>query len=145
MSNAWILVADSAHAELYSCTKIGGELELIEQLSHEESALMGRDLRSDKHGRSFDSAGQGRHAMSTMVSPKEHEAQLFAKQLADRLEEGRTHERCDRLVLVAAPDFLGLLRQAMSAECRELVVEELAKHLVGSPAREIRARLQAVA
>lgn len=59
--------------------------------------------------------------------PVEHEAELFAKRLASYLEKARVEQRFDRIRLVAAPKFLGLLRQNLSKELDKMVDEAIAK------------------
>lgn len=141
MPKTWILVSDSSKARLFSTDTPTGALTERESFEHPAGHVHARDLTSDLPGRSFDSAGQGRHIMESEVGPKAHEARLFAKQLAERLEAGRARGETNRLILVAPPDFLGLLRDALSAEARKMVELAIDKHLVKLTPAEIRARL----
>jgi protein required for attachment to host cells len=98
-------------------------------------------LTRDLPGRSFDSKGQGRHALEREVGPRKQEAIEFARRLATRLEVGRLRGAVERFVLVAPPEFLGLLRGALGAEERKLVASEHALNLVGETPAEIRGHL----
>ena len=137
----YIAVADSAGCRLFAADEPTGPLRELEDLSHPEARLHERDLVSDLPGRAFDSMGAGRHAMEVQVSPKKQEAINFAGRIAERLEAGRTNNEFDKLALVAAPEFLGLLRDKLSAPLRGLVTHEIGKNLVREDARTIRARL----
>jgi protein required for attachment to host cells len=75
------------------------------------------------------------------VEPKQQEAIAFARFVADRIESARTGHEFDRLVLVAAPAFLGRLRAALGDDARRLVDGELDVDLVKLAPEEIRKRL----
>ncbi len=113
MDTTWILVADRAGARLFEQQGRGKLLTLLRDLPHPEGKLKNRDIDADKHGRSFDSMGQGRHAMSTEQAPTDRVAERFAKELAQMLDQGRMQNAYGRLVLVADPVFLGMLRAAL--------------------------------
>jgi len=67
---------------------------------------------------------------------------LFAKRLADRIEQGRVERRFERLCFVAPPRFLGLLREKCSRETAKLVEFELAKDFPNSTRRHRHAPAQ---
>lgn len=79
--------------------------------------------------------------MSREVDPKKQEAIAFAKQVAERLESARLQGEVDRLILVAAPEFFGLLRDHLKAELQRLIEEEFSLDLVQMKPHEIRAHL----
>jgi hypothetical protein len=56
-----------------------------------------------------------------MVSPRSG----FARQLAAKLQHARTENLYERLVLVAPPTFLGLLRSSLDAPTAQLIVGSL--------------------
>ena len=100
-----------------------------------------QDLVSDKPGRSFDSGGQGRHAMGNKTDPKEQIAIRFAKELADYLEKNRQKKAYIKLFIIAAPHFLGLLRKELSKGVSELVSFEVDKNLTALETDSIRKHL----
>jgi protein required for attachment to host cells len=73
--------------------------------------------------------------------PRRHEAALFAQKIADRLERARRDDEFDRLVVMAPPAFLGLLRQALSQSLRASVAAEVNKSLVQRPLSVMQAHL----
>jgi len=141
MSKAYVLVADSAVARIFEAVTPLGPLSEIEVLAHPESRLHERDLVSDLPGRSFDTMGEGRHGMEVPVRPKQQEALDFAGEVARHLEVAWAKHAFTHLLLVAAPEFLGLLRSKLSAQLRERVQAEVAKNLVKHPPEDIRRAL----
>ncbi|MGH8496218.1 MAG: host attachment protein [Gammaproteobacteria bacterium] len=141
MPRPWIVVAHNEAASIYSVERPTGPLEQIATFEHPESALRNRDLKTDRPGRAVESAGAGRHAMSSEVDPVTEEALKFARQLADELRAGRVAKRYDTLYLVAAPAFLGLLREALDDDTRARVLFELDKNVAREDAPAIRRRL----
>lgn len=123
----WILSANRSSAGLFEHD--GKSTRLIQDISHPEGHMQNRETGTDKPGRSFDSFGQGRHAMSTEQEPVEHLAQQFALDLAEVLNKGRVVNAYDKLVLMAEPKFLGILRAALDKNTAALVVQTLSKDL----------------
>jgi protein required for attachment to host cells len=130
-NNTWILVAHRSGARLFENRGPGKGLNLIFDIYHPEGRLKNKDLDTDKPGRSFDSRGHGRHALSSEQEPTAHLAEQFAKQLSTMLDDGRNQQRYTKLVLVAEPRFLGNLRAALSATTAALITATIGKDLGG--------------
>jgi protein required for attachment to host cells len=79
--------------------------------------------------------------MEREVDPTTQATITFARQVVERLESARAQGELERLILVAAPEFLGLLREHLSSESKRIVENEFALNLVGMSAEEIRAHL----
>jgi protein required for attachment to host cells len=141
MNDVWVVVASSTRCRIFTQHKHSGPLQQVEQLDHPEGRLRSRDLASDRHGRSFASAGNGRHAMGQHVDPVEQENIRFAKTVATKIDSARKKDRFGRLVLVADPRFLGHLRQGLSPATRQLLTTELHKNLADADPRSIREAL----
>ena len=138
---AWIVVADSARARIFSASGAASALNPLQQLVSPRARLHERDIASDRPGRSFDSRGKGRHAMNTPSSAKEQVAREFAREVATALESGRTENQYRHLVVVAEPQFLGLLNKALKPETDKLVTLKIDKDLSMLTDREIRQHL----
>lgn len=130
-NHTWILVAHRAGARLFENDGPGKGLRRIEEIAHPAGRLENRQIGSDKPGRSFDSHGTGRHALGKEQDPAETLAREFARELTARLEHGRVRNAYARLVLVAEPRFLGMLRSALSPQTQALVGATLDKDLGG--------------
>jgi protein required for attachment to host cells len=141
MTKTWILVADGSRARLFETDTPRNELEELESFVSAEGRLRERDLVSDRPGRAFDSAGQGRHAMGTHDGARDHDALEFAQDLAHRLESGCNEHGVEQFVLIAPPRFLGQLRSKLGKGTERRVVREIAKDLTQHGADDVRAAL----
>lgn len=137
MKSTWIIVAESARARIFTVSGIGGKFQEVADLSHPESRLHDRDLSSDLPGRTFDSRGDGRHAMEPATDPHEREAQAFAREIARQIDRGQREGNFDSLMLVAPPKFLGRLRAELSKSARNALIGELDKNLVETDTKTI--------
>lgn len=122
----------------------GKGLDLLQTLDHPAGKLKNKDIDSDGPGRGNDRYGPGRHAYSSEHAPTTHIAEQFAKQLSTLLDDGRSHHRYGRLVLVAEPRFLGNLRAALNTQTAALVTATIDKDLGGIDMRELPRHLDGV-
>lgn len=125
----WVVVADSGRADIYSRQKRFSPLEPVQRLTEPEARSKEHDFASDAPGRSFDSHGQGRHAMEPDQTAKEHLRERFVRRISDVLESARNDDRFQQLVIVAAPAVLGALRQQLSQPVQQQLVAEIDKNM----------------
>ena len=110
----WVIVADEYRAAIYAREKRYSPMQEVKSLQNEVAREKDSELDSDRSGRSFDSRGKGRHAMGGDESGiKAQSYLLFAKEIAERIASAKQRGKFDRLVVVAAPRFLGVLRPAL--------------------------------
>lgn len=133
-----IVVANETEANFLAMDAPRSPLQWLSKLANESARLHERDLETDRPGTSFDRVGPGRHSVGGERSTQRHHQERFAKRIVDELERARTNHEFDRLVLMAEPRMLGLLRDAMPETSRSTVVAELAKDLVHLDAEAIR-------
>ena len=141
MASTWIVVADSSAARIFDAPSATGALNEIASYAHAESRLHERDLRTDQPGTTKDRTGSAKHGIEPRTSPKEHEAIVFARMLAETIERARAKSQIQRLLLVAPPEFLGHLRSAMDANTRRIVEGEFTLNVVRMAPDEIRRHL----
>lgn len=141
MTKIWILAANSGNAKLFAADSTTAPLVELDTFDNPDARAKEMDLASDRPGRSFDSHGEGRHAMEVVLGPKEKDQLRFAKLIADRLEQGRMSGAFERIVLVAAPTFLGQLRANFDTPLIALVSLEIDKDYTSLRPEELRARL----
>ncbi|AMK76433.1 MULTISPECIES: host attachment protein [Methylomonas] len=138
MSVTRIIVADSSRARFFTLTsRIEPMLEL-DGLTHAEGRMRGQDEVTDRQGGIAGGHGEGDHTFEAPTDIKHHEAEVFARQIADKLEQGRVNHDYDKLILVAPPAFLGALRQALNDHIQNLVTHSLDKNLVTADESAIR-------
>jgi len=138
MSDTWVVVADSSRARLFSVSSRSKPLTELEGMLHAEGRMRNQDEISDKQGNLAGGHGEGGHAFEAPTDIKQHEAEVFAKQIANRLEHGRVNNDVDQLILVAPPAFLGTLRQVMNEQLTKIVGRSLDKNLVNETEAVIR-------
>lgn len=141
MSTIWILSANSSRAALFSADSPIAPLKPLAEFDNPDARAKQSELATDRPGRTFDRRGAGRHAMEFALEPKEREQLRFAKTIADELEKGRLKNAFERLVLVAAPAFLGMLREDLGAPLHALVALEIDKDYSTLGPAALRARL----
>jgi len=135
----WVVVADSSQAEIYSRAKRFSQLEAVQSLREPAARSKEQNLVTDAPGRSFDSGGQGRHAMEPDHTEKQNLRIKFADQIADVLEAGRQAGHFKQLILVAAPALLGELRAQLDDATVKLVRDEIDKDMTDATPAEIAA------
>ncbi len=141
MAISWVLAADSSHAKILRADNRVGPLVPIEELEHPQSRLKDTELYADEPGRAFDRGGQGRHAMENEVDAKKEESLRFARTLCERLRQAAAEKTFDKLYILAAPAFLGELRECLDDQVKSLVAGEVAKDVVKQEPEEIREKL----
>jgi protein required for attachment to host cells len=135
----WILICDSSRARLFSTQKRDEPWKLLRELDHPASRQNSTDFPAGT--RKSDTGGSYPNSYQPPTMPKEVEAEHFVRELGEALEEGRVQNQFERLVLVAPPQFLGLLRAQLSAPALKMVVATLDKDLTRHEARELPERL----
>jgi protein required for attachment to host cells len=144
-----IVLADQSEARFYEVEKLDAPLQLVGRLTDENARLHDRDLKSDRPGRVFDHAAApnqrrgavGHHSTGGERTPRKHEAEVFARQIARELATAHEHQRFDRLVLIVGPPFLGVLRGVLPKAVSALVAREIPKDLIHEPESAIREHL----
>lgn len=98
---------------------------------------------SDAPGMTASSVGPNRGSISDPQLKAQAEA-LFANEIATYLDNALQDGEFDRLVLAAAPEMLGLLRQRLSNEVKGVLLADLAKDLTHVTLEDLPAHLSNV-
>lgn len=142
MSKNWILIANASQARIYANHGVKKGLSLVKEFAHAESREKAAELVSDQQG-SFKGQGNGKGSF-VAIDPKANEMEHFALELAKELEDGRTHNHFSRLILVASPHFLGLLKARLTPHVRDLVSDTVEKDYVRASEKELVGYLEPV-
>ena len=135
----WVLVADGARARILRDVVPAGKTRAgREDLVFRSEQRQLREIMADKPGRSFASTGTRRSAMEYNSDPVREDDRAFAATLAEVLDAHRVAGDFDQLVVAAAPQMLGDLRQAFPANLRRATIAEVAKDFTKLPAHELR-------
>ncbi len=140
----WILIADGAHARLFANRGPGKGIEAVEGGVINGDHRPYHELVRDGLGRTFESSGDMRHAITPRTDPHRELKRTSAQHLAEMLDTRLAEKAYDRLVIVAPPKALGDLRAALSAQVKPHVYAELDKDLVKTPTAELPEHLGAV-
>ncbi len=117
-----IAACSAAEARLWRSGSRFGDWTDVVTIQNPSASSAEQELVSDRPGRSFDSFGAGRHAMAPKESAQQHELKVFAKAIADRLNQSISNNTFEHIVLLADPSLLGLLRAELSAPAERAVI-----------------------
>ncbi|MGR2738430.1 host attachment protein [Billgrantia sp. Q4P2] len=131
----YIVVADAARARVF--TREALKLEERESLVHAEGRLHEGDLVTGATGSVDESMAHTRRASRGDSVALDHEAEIFAKQIAERIYKARVDNSLDKLILVAPPRFLGVLRDKLDGPSSKLIIHTLDKDLSKAPLNDI--------
>jgi protein required for attachment to host cells len=135
----WIIIADGARARVMQNNGPGKGVQAVAGLLFEGDHSSSSKIMADKPGRTFDSVGNARHAMEPSHDPHDELKAQFVRQIVGELE-ART-DAYNRLILVAPPRALGLIRKALPAAVASKVTGELDKDLTHLPNAELPSHL----
>lgn len=141
MKKTWILAAHRSGAKFYEHTGPGA-LTLLRTIDHPAGRLMDQEIVTDRPGRKYEGGSSLQGTADPEVDPARHEAETFARSLAAALTEGRNAHAFERLVLVAEPRFLGLLRGALDAPTAAMVLGSVNHALTDAPTADLLAHLK---
>lgn len=137
----WIVVADGARAQIFLNEGPGTGLKPALDHALVADNRPSGDISSDRPGRSFDSAGAGRHAMQPSTDPHRHVQTSFAHDIAKLLEENYNKQAYELIFIAAAPRMLGDLRAALGDKMKKRIVGEINKDLSKLTVPDLRAHL----
>lgn len=140
MAITWILVANASLAKLYENLGPNKGLKLVKELIHPESRQKNGELVSDRSG-AMAMTGSGGGSMQPQTMPKQHEAKVFAQEIAQALYHGRTSNAFKRAIVVAPPAFMGLLNAVIDGPTAQLITDRFEKDYTKTPENELGERL----
>ena len=123
----WILLANTRQVSVMVNRGPGKGLA---QLNGKSLTSQEADLPRDKAGVSHSIGGPGVSAVE-QADPQHKIDAAFAKSVAQWLSKERAAKEFDRLIVVAGPHMLGLLRAALSSDVQAVLIAEIAKDLSG--------------
>jgi protein required for attachment to host cells len=133
-----VLVAHDAGARVFESADYGRRLEQLGEVVFEDGRRQPHEIDTDRPGR----LGQSRHAYEPQQDSQAHAVQGFAKELAQDLARAYHQGAFQRLILIAPPRFLGLLRGALDGPLEKAVIGSVAKDLPRATPTELHAYVQ---
>jgi protein required for attachment to host cells len=139
----WIIVADRARARVFSGTWPLGE-ELVERSALIDDAGLLREGEAPNEITVTEIPhGVYRHRGAPETDYAHRTAQRFARQIVSHLDQGRLTGDYGKLILVAPPAMLGILRETLPPAVANMVVGELPQDYTRQSPRQIAAHLAA--
>ncbi|NCA68959.1 MAG: host attachment protein [Sphingobacteriia bacterium] len=138
--STWILAADNSRARIFAAEKAAGPINEIQTLAFPEGRLHEGDLTTDKGGRGHDAMARA-HGLDVEQVHRQENAERFAGLVCETLENARGSGDLDKLYVIAAPAFLGVLRKHQSPPLRQLIAGEIDKNLTTHSPEDIRKAL----
>lgn len=140
MGDCWVVVADSARVRLFQKGE-GQSLEEFDVMLNPDARVREQDLVSDGPGRGLNRSRSSRFSMADAESHRDHAQKAMAMVLAQRLRQARLDGGMSRLHILAAPRFLGQIRDCLDDETHSLIHSETAKNVSRMGAADIRKQL----
>jgi len=137
MKRTWVLVADSSRARIFGADSATSSITEMKDLMHPEARQHEQKLTSDLPGSQAGGSTGSHHSVGNETEPKKHEALNFVSEITGHLEDAINKQEFEELIIIAAPSFLGLLRENLPADISRHITMELDKNLVKQSADEI--------
>lgn len=122
----WIVLANSSSARIFAKKNGNHHLSLVKEMTHPESRKKARELVSDGSGR-YKAGTFATGVYSPRTEPKKVEAEHFALQLAEFLEQSHNSHDYQSLILIIPPPFQALVKEHLSSTVHQAVEETLSK------------------
>ena len=150
MDSTWIVSANAGRARFFAQPRPVDNLEEINDMVSPSAREREGLIETDQLGPR--AAGKSRHNTGAPTTssdyqphqtPAQHEAELFARDVAGFLKKAHNEGRFRRLCLVASPEFLGVLRKQLDDNLGAAVSLEINKDFTSASAAELRERIRA--
>ena len=135
-TGTWVLVADSEKALFLKNEGTAVNPHLTVQRIEKQMNPPTRDQAADRPGKVFQSAGGG-HAAYGDTDWHNFEKDRFATEIAEMLHRLAGQAAFERLVIVASPQVLGVMREALDGNVSDKVIAEIPKTLTNHPVDKI--------
>jgi protein required for attachment to host cells len=151
MDAAWIVAANGGRARFFAQPRPGAIPEEVFDMvnpaarEHDDAIVSDRVAGELAASKSRHNVGQPTvpSAYQPHRTPKQHEEDLFARDVSEFLEEAHNQGRFRKLILVASPEFLGVLRKQVQPRLGAIVSLEIDKDYTSSNAAELKERVKA--
>lgn len=133
----WIMVANSNDCRIYEYDKNIKKLTLIDEINHPENKLKVHDFVTDHSGH-YKSGGANRGSYEPEVNLRDTAIDNFAREMATRLNVGRTKNAYDDLTLLMPPVMEGLLTKHLNKHIVSSIHNIIQKNLMHLSEHELK-------
>ena len=128
--STWIVLADASRVRIFETDNEGAMPREVEDIANPEGRAPERDLGTGPAG-SYSGQGGAHNTAEPRTTRHEHVVEEFARDVAARLDEACRQLRFERLWIVAAPHFLGVLRPCLSPQVESVIEREIDRDVSG--------------
>ena len=136
----WIVLANARVARIYAHMGPGKGLTAVSDQNWQAPEVR---MPRDKAGIGHSIGGPGVSAVA-QTQPKDLADSLFAKDIVEGLSKARRGKRFDRLILIAGPHMMGLLRANLDAPLSAALIGDIPKDLSAQPLGDVETHLGAL-
>ena len=141
MKNEWILIANASVARLFSRDLDSDPLVPLHSFEHAESRLKASELADDRLGHDSTDRRPGGVSFEPRTDLHHKQHLKFARELAQRLDEGLAGGDCGRITLYASSPFLGELKGQLSPAAKKALRAAVVVDLTSYGLRELEERI----
>ncbi len=142
MVKNWVLVACQSKAKIYEIDKKQIHLKLIKEMENPKAALKNGDLESDRPG--VARGPNGRTALRSKKGKKDHEVEVFSKQVLEEINKGRNGGQFEKIIMVVDPGFLAHLENHLKDTVKKIIFQTIPKNYINSPEKKVEDLLKGV-
>jgi protein required for attachment to host cells len=150
MDTTWIVTANTGRARVFSESNPAQALQEIEDMVNTAARMRTAEIYTDRLGPTAASKSIHNTGGPTPTkqyeppqTPEEQEAESFAKDISAFLLKAHREGQFQKLVLIAAPKFLGALRMFLDPQLKPLIRLEINKDYTHSNGQQLREQIQA--
>jgi len=150
MDTRWIVTANAGKARFFFQANPTSSMQEIEDMLNVAARQHAADIDTDDLGqRSASKSGHSTAAPTTPngyqpnQTPVEHQVELFARHVADALSQGYAEARFKQVILIASPEFLGILRKLLDPKIAAIVELEISKDYTQLDNEKLREQIDA--
>lgn len=150
MNAALIVSANASRARFFSQKHSAERLEEINSMVN--TAVRLRTAETETDDIALRSASKSQHSVGAATpqsgyephqTPVEHQTELFARNVADSLLQAHQEGRFQEIVLIASPEFLGVLRKLLDPRLASAVSVEINKDYTQFSPEQLREQIAA--
>ena len=138
MPMQWVVIADKSRARIFQRQGNLDELVEVDDLLNPQGRQDEAELRHDAKGRFY---GKGERYQAHTAEPKmnqeQHAADRFSREVMQYIEHASDENRFESLVMIASPEFLGLLRRQLSKRIEGKIRKQLSTDITALKPLEI--------
>jgi len=150
MDANWIVAANAGRARFFALPKLNEPMQEVFDMVNTSARQRDNEIETDtlgQHAASHSRHGAGMAGTTSNdyqphQTPKQHEAELFARDVATYLLKACHEGRFRKLSLVASPEFLGVLRKQLDPQVAAKIAAEINRDYTHANGEELRERIR---